>query len=75
MNEESLNDVFHSWLGSNVDIEAQGFFIDITNIDTPLVVEENNITLALRVDAHVSFLLLDTKKRKIDRIEDVPVAV
>ena len=73
MGEETLNDVFHSWLGSNSDVETQGFLIDITNIDAALVVEENDITLTLRVDTHVSFFLLDTKETKIDKVESIRV--
>ena len=39
----------------NSDIEPKSFSIDITNIDTTLVGEEDRITLTVGIDTHVKF--------------------
>ena len=39
----------------NADVEPKGFGVNITNVDTALVSEENRITLAIGVDAYVEF--------------------
>ena len=50
----SPDDTRGEWSG-NADIKPKGFCVDVTNVDTTLVGEENGITLAVGVDAHVEF--------------------
>lgn len=54
MFQESLSpDIARRERGGNTDVESKGFGIDITNVDTTLVSEENRIPLTVRVDAYV----------------------
>jgi len=39
----------------NADIKPKGFGVDITNVDTTLMSEEDRITLTVGVDAYVEF--------------------
>ena len=46
-------DVARGERSGNADVEPKGFRVDVTNVDTTLVSEEDRITLTVRVDAHV----------------------
>ena len=54
MFKESLSpDISRGERSGDTDVESKGLGVDITNIDTAFVSEENGIAIAIRVDAYV----------------------
>ena len=49
----------------NANIKPKGFCVDVTNVDTTLMGEENGITLAVGVDAHVEFGVRGMRKERL----------
>jgi hypothetical protein len=61
--EEGLSpDVARGERCGNTDIEPKGFGVNITNVDTTLMSEENRITLSVRVDAYVELSVWGVRK-------------
>ena len=56
MFQKGLSPDVTRWEGSgNADIKPKGFGVDIANVDTTLVSEEDRIALTVGVDADVEF--------------------
>lgn len=54
--EKGLSPDVTRWeLSGDANIKPKGFSIDITDVDTTLVSEEDRIALTVGVDAHVEF--------------------
>lgn len=67
MFEKGLSpDVTRGEGGGNADIEPKGFGVNITNIDTTLVSEEDRITLTIGVDAYVELGVRWMRKERLD---------
>ena len=57
----------------NADIEPKGFGVNVTNIDTTLVSEEDGITLTIGVDAYVELGVRGMRKERFhDKVVEGP---
>jgi len=67
MAEEGSSNILASGEGLvDRDVKDKGFGIDVTNVNTALVSEENAVTLALGTDANIIFSIGRVGKERLD---------
>lgn len=67
MSEEGSSNILASREGLvDRNIKDEGFGIDVTNVNTALMSEENAVTLALRTDTNIVFSIGRVRKERLD---------
>jgi len=67
MSEEGSSNILASREGLvDSNIKDEGFGIDVTNVNTALMSEENAVTLALRTDTNIVFSIGRVRKERLD---------
>lgn len=61
---EQLGDIGLVRFTADFDEEPSGLLVDIANIDAALVVEQDDVAVAFRIDAHISLFFLPNRQRQ-----------